>query len=134
MPLCVLGAGKIVTLAVAGFALSWTHTVERVPWQEEWRVEGDRLVLETSRIKGSGAGMEPPPEARLVDGWYVWHPEEPRPEIVLRRATEPGVGDWTLCTPGDGEPRRACRPLGEIVDADPVTLRPCGGGATDASR
>ena len=128
MPLCVLGGGKLASLAVAGFTLAWTHTVERIPWEEDWRVEPDRLVLETSRVKGSGAGMDPAPEARLVDGWYQWHPNETRREIVLRRME--GVGDWRLCTAGEKEHDRNCRALGDVVDADPVTLRPCPAPAT----
>jgi hypothetical protein len=32
------------------------------------------LELVQARVKGSGAGMEPPPEARLVDGWFQWQP------------------------------------------------------------
>ncbi|MFX6230366.1 DUF1850 domain-containing protein, partial [Acinetobacter baumannii] len=26
------------SLAVAAFTLSWTHSVEKVEWQEDWRV------------------------------------------------------------------------------------------------
>lgn len=125
MPLCILGGGKVATLAVAGFTLAWTHTVERIPWEEDWRIDGDRLVLEESRVKGSGAGMDPPPEARLVDGWYAWRPGESREKIVLRRAPVEQAGDWRFCPHDAAGTRRACRPMGEIVDADPVTLQPC---------
>ena len=121
MALCLMGAGLTVHLAVASFTLGWTHTIERVPWEEDWRVEPQALVLIQSRIKGSGAGMEPPPQARLVDGWYAWAPDNPsRVEIVLRRAA--GVADWRLCAPELG-----CRTLGALlgVEADPVTLAPC---------
>lgn len=120
--LCVSGGGALVKLALAGFTLVWTHTVEKVPWEEDWRVAPDRLVLLESRVKGSGAGMEPPPEARLDGGWYRWTPADPdRTEILLRRSPADGVGDWTLCGGG------LCRPLGAIVGptADPVRLAPC---------
>src|SRR5690606_19125342 len=99
----------------------------KIPWREDWRVEGDRLVIERVMIKGSGAGMEPDPSARLLDGWYVWRPDNGvRAKVVLRRAAAPGVGDWTLCTPAG-----ACRPLAEILpaDADPVTLAACADAA-----
>ena len=123
MPLCILGGGKVVTLAVAGFSLAWTHTIERIPWEEDWRVEPGQLVLEESRIKGSGAGMEPAPDARLVDGWFVWQPNETRKNIVLRRAPE--AGDWRICPRHESGEQGPCQPLGAIMDTDPVTLKPC---------
>jgi hypothetical protein len=119
--LCLAGAGLTLHLAVATFTLGWTHTVEKTAWEEDWRVEPDALVLTQARIQGSGAGMDPPPEARRVDGWFVWTPDNPRRErIVLRRAA--GVGDWRLCAAD-----RPCTPLGDLLgkDADPVTLWAC---------
>ena len=61
MGLCVAAAGITLQLAATAFTLGWSHTVEHLPWQEDWRVEGGRLVLDTVRIKGSGAGMDPAP-------------------------------------------------------------------------
>jgi hypothetical protein len=122
--LCLAAAGVSLRIATAAFSLGWTHTVEHQPWQEGWQVDGDRLRLLEVRVKGSGAGMEPPPEARLVDGWYVWHLDEARERLVLRRAADPDgvIGDWRLCPAG-----QACAALGDLVgaDADPVTLYPC---------
>lgn len=122
MALCLAGAGVLARIAATAFTLTWTHTVERIPWQEDWRIEGDRLVLQTVRLKGSGAGMEPAPDARLIDGWYVWHPQgDIRTEIVLRRTDTTIAGDWSLCTQDQG-----CRALAEFVGtADPVRLVPC---------
>ncbi len=121
--LCLAGAGMTVKIAAAAFTLTWTHTVERIPWEEDWRIAGDRLVLTEARVKGSGAGMEPPDGARLVDGFYRWTPEDPfREEIVLRRAPTAIAGDWHLCVEG------RCRALGEVLpaEADPVVVRVCG--------
>jgi hypothetical protein len=118
--LCLIGAGETVRLAVTAFSLSWMHTVEKVPWMESWRVEPTQLVLTEARVKGSGAGMEPPPNARHEDGWYVWEPSNPeRSEIVLRMT---GFARWTFCADGI-----ACRPLNALFgrDADPVTVKPC---------
>jgi hypothetical protein len=122
MALCLAAAGVTLRIAAAAFTLAWSHTVEHQPWQEDWRVVDGRLVLDTVRVKGSGAGMEPPEDARLVDGWYVWRPAgETRESIVLRRAGEV-PGDWQLCPAGE-----ACAPLGDLVGAaaDPVTLSAC---------
>lgn len=116
MSFCLAGAGVAVHVAASSFSLSWTHTIEKTEWRETWRVEGDRLVLAEARIKGSGAGMEPPPEARLVGGAYVWEPNIALRSIVLRR--NPGAGDWTLCA------NNRCDKLGDWLerDVEPVTL------------
>jgi hypothetical protein len=118
--LCIAGIGKAVHLAALAFTLAWTHTVQKTSWEEDWRIEPGRLVLVEARIEGSGAGMEPPPDAVLAGGRYVWHPTDVAlPELVLRRAPE--AGDWRICVAG------ACGDLGEIVGAaaDPVRISPC---------
>jgi hypothetical protein len=116
MSLCLVGAGVAVTIAAEAFSLSWTHTIEKTEWREEWRVEAGELVLEEASVKGSGAGMEPPAEARLEDGAYVWRPGTRHPGLVLRR--DPHAGDWTLCAGG------RCDPIGVWLgeDADPVEI------------
>jgi hypothetical protein len=124
--LCLLVAGAVVArlAGVEAFTLAWTHSVEKTEWQEDWRIADGRLDLVEARVKGTGAGMEPPPEARLVDGSWRWRPAmPPRPEIVLRRSG--ATADWRLCPAGE-----ACRPLGAHLPpaADPVVLAPCGTG------
>ena len=49
MSLCIAAAGLAVEIAVSGFTLAWTHTVEKTEWQEDWRIEGDRLMLAEAR-------------------------------------------------------------------------------------
>jgi hypothetical protein len=119
MSLCLAAAGLAIEIAASSFTLAWTHTIEKTEWRESWRIEGERLVLTEASVKGSGAGMEPPPEARLQDGFYVWNPGIERAEILLRR--DPHAGDWRLCA------NARCAPLGEWLgrDADPVRLFPC---------
>lgn len=75
LSLCLASLGVVKTLSVAAFTLVWTHSVEKVDWQEDWRVTSHGLQLVQARVKDSGAGMEPPPEARLVDGWFQWQPK-----------------------------------------------------------
>ena len=75
LSLCLASAGIVKTLAVAAFTLAWTHSIEKVDWQEDWRVTPQGLELVQARVKGSGAGMEPPSDARLVDGWFQWQPQ-----------------------------------------------------------
>jgi hypothetical protein len=115
--LCLSAAGLAVTIAAQSFSLSWTHTVEKTEWREEWRVEEDRLRLVRASVKGSGAGIDPPEGAALEDGAYVWRPSlPPLPALTLRRA--PQAGDWRLCAAG------RCAPLGDWLgrDSDPVRL------------
>ena len=117
--LCLAGGGAVVRLAVAAFTLAWSHTVEHTRWEEDWLVRPDGLRLDTARIEGSGAGMDPPPDARRVGGMWAWHPGLDVPELVLRRAVK--LEDWRLCAEG------ACRPLAALLpsQADPVRLTAC---------
>ena len=119
MGACLLVSGKVMALAAPLFTLGWTHSVEKVEWEETWRIDGPRLVLEQARVKGSGAGMEPPPEARRVEGWYVWKPERSESRLTLAASGATGSG-WRLCVAGQ------CRSLGEAAGG-PVHLAPCPG-------
>ena len=117
---CLLVAGTALALATPDFTLSWTHSVERTGWHEAWRVADGALVLREFRLRGSGAGMEPGPDARLVDGWWVSPGgglSVPRLDLAASGATGDG---WTLCADG------TCRPVGAAPGA-PVTIAPCPG-------
>ncbi|MGY3471101.1 hypothetical protein ACVW0I_007972 [Bradyrhizobium sp. LM6.11] len=84
MSLCFATASGVKALALSAFTLVWTHSIAKVDWQEDWRVTPAGLELVQARVKGTGPGMEPPPEARLVDGWFQWRPARaPMPEVVL---------------------------------------------------
>jgi hypothetical protein len=114
LSLCLASAGIVKALSVAAFTLVWTHSIEKTEWQEDWRVTPGGLVLTQARVKGSGAGMEPPPEARLVDGWFQWQPKRgPMPEVVLGNSG--AAGEWRLCHDG------YCLTLSEIF-AHPVGI------------
>jgi len=129
MSLCLAGAGIVIQIAASAFTLSWTHTVQKTVWEEEWSVQSDRLVLRQARVEGSGAGMEPPPQARREGRFYVWNPGEARREIVLRRKSH--IADWNLCAAG------RCDTLGNwlgVNAADPVTLAPGSGECRDELR
>ena len=121
--LCLALAGAAAVLAsvpAERFTLSWTHSVERTEWREEWRIADGGLVLDTARVKGGGAGVEPPPDARVEDGWIVWHPAvPPQPLIVL--AASAHTDDHRLCVGA------VCRSLHAWVgDGDgPIEMRPC---------
>ena len=98
-------------LALASFTLAWTHSIEKIEWQEDWRVTPHGLELVQARVKGSGAGMEPPPGAHLIDGWFQWQPKRaPMPELALGNSG--AAGEWRLWSDG------RCRTLSEILRTD----------------
>ena len=122
LSLCLASAGVVKTLSVAAFTLAWTHSIEKVEWQEDWRVTPNGLELAQARVKGSGAGMEPPPDARLVNGWFQWQPTRaPMPEVALGKSG--AAGEWRLCRGPN------CRTLSEIfghpIGANVTTMSAC---------
>jgi hypothetical protein len=107
--LCLATAALALPLALQAFTLAWTHSVEKTEWRETWRVEGRELVLDEGRVRGSGAGMDPPEGAVLQDGWWVYRTAQKTPLRVplLRLAVSGATGSgWRLCTPAAG-----CRDL-----------------------
>jgi hypothetical protein len=122
LSLCLASAGVVKTLSLAAFTLAWTHSVEKVEWQEDWRVTPAGLELIEARVKGSAAGMEPPPEARLINGWFQWQPKPaPLPELMLGNSS--ATGEWRLCATGQ------CRTLSDIfnhpIGANVTVMRGC---------
>ena len=122
MSLCLASAGVAKALSLAAFTLVWTHSIEKVDWQEDWRVTLAGLELVQARVKGSGAGMEPPPEARLVDGWFTWRPAR-RALAEVALGNSGAAGEWRLCADGH------CRTLSDILEhtvgANVTIMRAC---------
>ena len=120
MSLCILAAGKTTMLAVSAFTLSWTHSVEKTRWQEEWQVTPAGLEIVEARVKGSGAGMDPPEGAVLKDGWWTYVPKIGA-RLVVRLAASGATGaGWLLCAD------RTCLEL--VAEAgEPVELSACKG-------
>ena len=99
MSLCVFIAGKSAA-CIAGllFSLSWTHSIEKTQWIEHWQVDGGQLVLRETFVKGSGAGIDPAPNAVLEKGWYRWKPLQPVALESLSLANSELTPDnWMLC-------------------------------------
>ena len=93
--------------------VGWTHSVEKTRWEERYRIEGSKLALIEARIEGSGAGMDPPPEARLRNGWLTWRPHV-APLDELRLTLSPFASDYDICW------RRQCHKLRRIVARSPL--------------
>lgn len=107
-----------LSLTGTTFQLQWTHSVEKVGWRETWQIEDGLLHLRIAAVKGSGAGMEPGPDAVLTQGWWVWTPDiPPQHELVLAASGKTGSG-WTICY------ELRCHSIGRAESA-PIRLWPC---------
>lgn len=113
--LCLNSDGLLGHLPGTRFTVSWMHSIEKIRWEEDWQLDGDRLVLVEARVRGSGAGMEPGPGARLIDG--VWHYRVPRREARLPLTHSPFTAGYTLCAAGQ------CRPLTDWLPGLPEIAR-----------
>jgi hypothetical protein len=97
--ICLAAGALHAFIATTQFTLAWTHSIEKVRWEEDYRVAGSALRLEEARIRGSGAGMEPGPGAVLRDGTWHYHPAiPPLPELRLARSRY--TSDYELCIAG----------------------------------
>ena len=125
MAVCLATSLATAVVAANAFTLAWTHSIERVRWEEAWRVEGEVLVLERVRVRGHGAGMEPAADAVLRDGAWEWHPHTRH--AVLRLTRSAYTADYEWCV--DGEP---CKPLSALIASDGgvTELRACPIGDT----
>lgn len=83
-------------LPISSFTLAWNHTIEKIRWEEDYRVSQQGLVLTEARVKGNGAGMEIPSGARLEKG--SWHYQRQLPPLQpLSLGRSPQAGDYQLC-------------------------------------
>ena len=122
MPICVAAGGVVVALAMESFTLAWTHSIEKIRWEEDYRVVGRHLVLTEARVRGSGAGMEPPAGSRFANG--VWHYDPHLPPLDELRLTHSNyAAGYEICQKGhcaalaDSAPRAA--------NGDVIEVRPC---------
>ena len=121
--LCLATAAMVVAIPASSFTLAWTHSIEKVRWEEDYRIEGLRLHAVEARVKGSAAGMEPPPGARLEGGWWHYKPAvEYQYELRLSRSAS--AKDYEICFGG------FCRFLSQLAPGEDAVTRvyPCEGG------
>jgi len=119
--LCLV-AGLLLAPVGETVTLRWTHSIEKILWEEDYRREGAALRLTEARVRGTGAGMEPPAGAILRDGaWHYTPALPPLPVVDLRHS--PYVAGYTLCGGG----RCAALPewLPGLPDDSIVRLQPC---------
>lgn len=123
--ICV-AAGLLVAQCGREATLSWTHSIEKIVWEEDYRRQGDFLRLSEARVRGSGAGMEPPTEAVFQGGTWHYTPEMAVfPEVRLRHS--PYAAPYTLCCDGRCRPITAWLP--DLPSEAVITLKPCETGS-----
>lgn len=122
MPLCLAAGAVAAAIAADAFTLAWTHSIEKIRWEEDWRTEGTSLVVTEARIRGTGAGMEAPPGAALENGVWRYRPSLP-PQSSLRLTHSPHAAGYELCIEDRCSPLAARLPG---IGADAVVeLRVC---------
>jgi hypothetical protein len=109
------------------FTLAWMHSIEKVRWEEDYAVVDGAsptlppvLVALKARIHGSGAGMEPPDDAVLKNGWFEYTPHDlSANELRLTRSEFTADYDWCNA--------RGCHPLSHwfLSDRGVTVLKPC---------
>lgn len=98
--LCLGLAGVVwAQLPISSFTLAWTHTIEKIRWEEDYRVTRQGLLLGEARLRGNGAGMEIPEDARLNNGSWRYRRQLP-PLQPLNLGRTPEAGDYQLCFEG----------------------------------
>ena len=110
---------ETVFAPVQRFTLAWTHSIEKTRWEEDYEVlppawpgVPPTLKATAARIRGSGAGMEPPDDAKLVaGGWYEYTPQIKVPS-VLRLTRSRFTADYDWCAGG------SCRPMSDLLPSD----------------
>lgn len=102
--LCLGLAGTLwAQVPTEQFTLAWNHSIEKIRWEEDYRVTSQGLRLTEARVKGTGAGMEIPDDAVFSNGSWHYQPKLPMlPSLRLGRTPE--AGDFELCfTRASGE-------------------------------
>lgn len=113
-------------IASHSFTLAWTHSIEKIRWEEDYTISLDTqgqpvIIPGKARIKGSGAGMDPPADAtHLGNGWYQYQPHT-APLKVLRLTRSPYTADYDWCMNGKCQELKALMP----TDGDVTLLEPC---------
>lgn len=98
MSLCIAASGTIIALAANAFSLSWTHSVEKTLWEEQWIVTDGRLKVIEGTVQGSGAGIYLPENARRTERGWTYTPALAPLETLTLAASGMTPSPWTLCT------------------------------------
>lgn len=122
MALCMSAGAVSVTLFVHSFTLAWMHSVEKIRWEEQWKIEGNFLQVTEASVRGSGAGMEQPSDALFKEGAWHYTPHV-SPLKAVRLSHSPYTKEYELCFDG------RCTPLNDffenLPETDTIVLEAC---------
>jgi|AntRauTorcE11897_2_1112592.scaffolds.fasta_scaffold04451_3 hypothetical protein len=93
--------------------LTYTHSVEKTPVQDQYTVDGATLDNTRMRFKSYGWGLPATANVTLQDGWFVYDPDRRYDAITIQTGTVAGhelVVDETTYD------------LVELADGDAVTI------------
>lgn len=120
--LCVSAGALSITLWVESFTLAWMHSVEKIRWEEDWKLGEKHLYVTQARIQGSGAGMEPPLDAVFENGFWHYTPHVPPLEYLsLMHSTY--TKEYEVCFSGVCHPITTLLP--ELKGRETIILRTC---------
>jgi hypothetical protein len=77
-------------------ALSYTHSVEKTPVYDEYRVEGETLVNTRMEFESYGWGLPSRVNVTTVDGTFVYEPSEPIATLETLSVSPGRIADHTL--------------------------------------
>jgi hypothetical protein len=120
--LCLVAGNLQVEIPTNRFTLRWQHSIEKIDWEEDYLVAGDWLFLDSARVRGSGAGMEPPVGSFYAKGVWQYRPEpDMRWTRSLQLTRSEFARDYDLCVNG------TCQALSKWIPiaAGTTSLMPC---------
>lgn len=120
--LCLSAGALSATILTQSFTLAWMHSVEKIRWEEDWKIENAHLHVSSARIKGTGAGMEPPLDALFKNGAWHYTPHiQPLKRVILSHS--PYTKEYELCL------GLICKPLSfylpNLEKSATITLEAC---------
>jgi len=120
--LCLSTGALHVALLTQNFTLAWMHSVEKIRWEEDWHIEGNNLYLRSARIKGTGAGMEPPLDAIFKNGVWNYTPKI-KPLETLLLTHSPYTKEYELCIDATCKPLSTYLP--NLEESTTISLKAC---------
>jgi len=110
--LCLSSGALQASVVTTAFELQWMHSIEKTQWLEHWEVTPKILTLVRASIATSGAGMDIPDNAVLVNGVYEYPVNVQLGSVTLSHS--PYTAQATLCI------NNHCQPLSNWLPGLPA--------------